>query len=482
VSTASSNPVLPEGWEMVIGLEVHAELHTVTKMFSAAPNNFGDEPNTNIDAVTLGLPGSLPVLNEQAVELAIRFGIAASCTIAESVFSRKNYFYPDQPKDFQISQYDLPICANGFLDLPNGTRIGITRAHLEEDTGKTTHDSADGRLHGSVGSLVDYNRAGVPLLEIVSEPDLRNSEDAKAYVTELRAILLAAGISDAKMEEGSMRVDANVSIRRTGEEFGTRCEVKNVNSIRSVGRAIDYEARRQLEAITAGETIVQETRHWSEVDGRTSTLRKKENSDDYRYFPEPDLVPVAPSAEWIERVRAAMPLLPAQRRAWMAERFGVSPNAESVALSVDRGLDDFALSALDGGGDAARVLVHVEHNMSEVDPTKFDVNALVALTKMEVGNKLSATHAKAVLAEMLEHNGGDPEAIAARMGFEAISQDATAAMLDEAIAADPEAWASYLTGNEKAAGALTGRIMKATKGKADGKAIAELMQSRRAAQ
>jgi aspartyl-tRNA(Asn)/glutamyl-tRNA(Gln) amidotransferase subunit B len=473
--------VLPEGWEMVIGLEVHAELHTETKMFSAAPNRFGDEPNTNIDPVTLGLPGSLPVLNEKAVELAIRFGVATDCTIAPSVFSRKNYFYPDMPKDFQISQYDLPICSSGFLDLPNGTRIGITRAHLEEDTGKSTHDSVDGRLHGSSGSLVDYNRAGIPLLEIVSEPDLRNADDAKAYVSELRAILAAAGISDAKMEEGSMRVDANVSVRKLGAEFGTRCEIKNLNSIRSVGRAIEYEARRQLDALNAGETIVQETRHWSENEGRTSTLRKKENSDDYRYFPEPDLVPVAPSAEWIEQIRAAMPLLPAQRRARLAERFGVSAVTDAVALAVDRELDEFALASLEAGGDGARVLVHVEHNLAELRPGQMEPAALAALTKLETSGALSATQAKAVLAEMVETGSGDPAAIAKAKGFEQMSSDSLTAAVDEAIAANADAFASFVAGNEKAAGALTGAIMKATKGKADGKAVAAILAERRAA-
>ncbi|MEA3214731.1 MAG: aspartyl-tRNA(Asn)/glutamyl-tRNA(Gln) amidotransferase subunit, partial [Acidimicrobiia bacterium] len=227
-------------WETVIGLEVHAELHTRTKLFSSAHNQFGSEPNTNVDPVSLGLPGSLPVVNEKAVELAIRVGLALHCDVRDSVFARKNYFYPDMPKDFQISQYDQPIDSNGWLELPGGSRVGITRAHLEEDTGKSTHQGSSGRIHGADYSLVDYNRAGVPLLEIVSEPDIRSAEQARAYVEELRDILVAIGASDGKLEEGSLRVDANISVRRPGEPLGTRCEVKNVNSLRSLGRAIDY--------------------------------------------------------------------------------------------------------------------------------------------------------------------------------------------------------------------------------------------------
>ncbi|HMQ28311.1 MAG TPA: Asp-tRNA(Asn)/Glu-tRNA(Gln) amidotransferase subunit GatB, partial [Acidimicrobiales bacterium] len=244
---AGSAGALPDGWELVVGLEVHCELATATKLFCGCPNQFGSEPNTNVCPVCLGLPGSLPVLNRRAVEFAMRLGRALHCTVEPSTFARKNYFYPDMPKDYQVSQYDQPINAEGWLELPSGLRIGIERAHLEEDTGKSTHVGGGGRIHEAGHSLVDYNRAGVPLVEIVGRPDLRTSEDAKAYVAELRAVLLATGVSDAKMEEGSMRVDANVSVRRPGEEFGTRCEIKNLNSLRSLGRAIDYEARRQVD-------------------------------------------------------------------------------------------------------------------------------------------------------------------------------------------------------------------------------------------
>ncbi|HVE18682.1 MAG TPA: Asp-tRNA(Asn)/Glu-tRNA(Gln) amidotransferase subunit GatB, partial [Ilumatobacteraceae bacterium] len=316
---------LPGDWQLVVGLEVHVELDTVTKLFSASPNRFGDEPNTNIDPVTLGLPGALPVLNRQAVELAMRIGLALNCSIRPCTFHRKNYFYPDMPKAYQISQYDEPLNVDGFLALPDGTRIGIERAHLEEDTGKSTHfGGSGGRIHGSDYSLIDFNRAGVPLVEIVSRPDIRTAEQARQYVTELRGILLAVEASDAKMEEGSMRVDANVSVHQPGTELGTRCEIKNVNSVRSIGRAIEYEARRQIDLLEAGDSVRQETRHWDEGDGRTHTLRTKEDSDDYRYFLEPDLVPLDPAQEWIDAVRAALPMLPAARRTRLAEATGVA--------------------------------------------------------------------------------------------------------------------------------------------------------------
>ncbi|MCB0993247.1 MAG: Asp-tRNA(Asn)/Glu-tRNA(Gln) amidotransferase subunit GatB, partial [Acidimicrobiales bacterium] len=283
-------------WETVVGLEVHVELATKTKLFSPAPNRFGDEPNTNVSPVCLGLPGVLPVLNRKAVELAIKLGLALECTVQPSVFARKNYFYPDMTKNFQTSQYDRPICVDGRLELPDGTMVRIERAHLEEDAGKSTHVGGDaGRVTGADYSKIDYNRAGVPLLEIVSHPDMRSAEQARAYAEELRAILVATGTSDARLEEGSMRVDANVSVRPAGStELRTRCEIKNVNSFRSLGRAIEYEARRHIALYERGEAPVQETRHWNEDDGRTHTLRTKEDSHDYRYFDEPDLVPLVP--------------------------------------------------------------------------------------------------------------------------------------------------------------------------------------------
>jgi len=267
---------MTDGWVMVIGLEVHCELRTDTKLFCGCPNMFGDEPNTNVCPVCLGLPGSLPVLNQRAVELAMAIGTALHCDIRPSTFHRKNYFYPDQAKDYQISQYDEPLNADGWLELPDGFRVGIERAHMEEDTGKTTHAGTSGRIHGADYSLVDYNRSGVPLVEIVSRADMRTSEQARAYATELRSILVATGASDGKMEEGSMRVDANVSVRRSADDpFGTRCEIKNLNSVRSLGRAIDYEAERQIALLEAGEVVVQQTRHWDEDAGRSAPRRRR---------------------------------------------------------------------------------------------------------------------------------------------------------------------------------------------------------------
>ena len=484
-----------EGWEIVIGLEVHAELATRTKLFSGALNHFGSEPNTNIDPVSLGLPGSLPVLNEKAVELAIRVGLALHCEIRPSLFARKNYFYPDMPKDFQISQYDQPIDVGGWLELPSGKRVGITRAHLEEDTGKNTHMGGTGRIGGAEYSLIDYNRSGVPLLEIVSEPDLRSAEEVRDYVEELRAILMTIGASDGKMEEGSLRVDCNVSVHRPDEPFGTRCEIKNVNSLRSLGRAVHYEARRQVDLIEAGERIRQETRHWDEQNGRTTPGRSKENSEDYRYFPEPDLVPVVPDAAWIESVRAALPMLPAQRRQRLAEASGVSAADLAVVVAVSRGLDELALAAIEGLGAAApaaaraRVLTHIEHNLAVDGAEALPAASLAALVRLEGDGKLTATQAKTVLAVMLAEVASgvvpDPAAIAATRGFEAMDAGSLDGVLDDVIAQNAEQWARFVAGDAKEQGRLNGffvgQVMKATNGKADGKAVTAGLRARAAA-
>ena len=478
-SVAAADELI-DGYEVVVGLEVHVELATATKLFSGSPNRFGDEPNTNIDPVTLGLPGSLPVLNRRAVELAIRIGVALHCEVQPCLFHRKNYFYPDMPKDYQISQYDQPLNVDGWLELPSGKRIGVERAHMEEDTGKSTHiGGTGGRIHGSDYSLVDYNRAGVPLVEIVGRPDIRTSDEARQCVNELRAILVAIDASDAKMEEGSMRVDANVSVHRPGEPYGTRCEIKNLNSVRSLGRAIEYEARRQIVLLGDGEVIRQETRHWNENDGRTHTLRTKEDADDYRYFPEPDLVPLAPDTEWVEEIRRTMPPLPAERRAALAVAAGVGATNEAVAIAVERGRDGLAAGAIEAGGDPARVLV--EHNLPPEGPDPVTPAALAALTGLEVAGTLTPTQAKQVLAEVVAAGGdSDPAAIAAAKGFEAMGADALEAAVDAAIAEQAGAWAKYCTGEDKAAGALVGAVMKATRGQADGKAVTALLQARRA--
>ena len=372
-------------WETVIGLEVHVELATATKLFSASPNRFGDDPNTNIDPVTLGLPGALPVLNRHAVELAMRIGLALNCTIQACSFHRKNYFYPDMPKAYQISQYDVPLNVDGWLDLPDGTRIGIERAHLEEDTGKSTHvGGAGGRIHGSDASMIDFNRAGVPLVEIVGRPDIRTAEQARQYVTELRAILVAVGASDAKMEEGSMRVDANVSVHKPGDAVRHPLRDQEPQLGALARRAIEYEARRQIDLLEAGETVRQETRHWDESDGRTHTLRSKEDADDYRYFLEPDLVPLAPDAAWIERVRAAPAAAAGSPARPLAAATGAAVDGEAVAVVVERGQDDYVLAVAAAGGDAARALVHVKEAYAEqgAEPT-VPAADLAALTTLE---------------------------------------------------------------------------------------------------
>jgi aspartyl-tRNA(Asn)/glutamyl-tRNA(Gln) amidotransferase subunit B len=466
------------GWETVIGLEVHCELGTATKLFCGCRNAFGDEPNTNVCPVCLGLPGSLPVLNRRAVELAMRIGAALHSSIEPSIFHRKNYFYPDMPKDYQVSQYDRPINVGGWIDLPSATsgytRIGITRAHMEEDTGKTTHVGQSGRIHGADYALVDYNRAGVPLVEIVSEPDLRSSDDAKAYVNELRAVLVAIGASDARMEEGSLRIDANVSVRPAGASaLGTRAEIKNLNSVRSLGRAVDYEVARQVDLLEGGGTVVQETRHWDEDAGCTSSMRSKEEAYDYRYFPEPDLVPLEPEDAWQAAVRAALPDLPADRRTALAGVTGIAVDDRALVTVVHLGLDRLVLGAVLGPGADPRLALNRAANevaAAHVDPATVDPTAFAAVLRMETAGSLTATQAKQVLAELLA-TGGDPDEIAKVRGFEALATDDLAAMVDDVVAAHPGEWTRFREGEQKLAGFFVGKVMAASKGKADGKAV-----------
>lgn len=463
---------LPEGWGLVVGLEVHAELATATKLFCGCPNQFGSEPNTNVCPTCLGLPGSLPVLNATAVEYAMRLGRALECDVNASVFARKNYFYPDMPKDYQVSQYDLPTNTDGRLELADGYVVGIERAHIEEDTGKSTHIGGDGRISSADYSLVDYNRAGVPLVEIVSHPEIHTVEHAKAYVSELRDILEAIGVSDAKMEEGSMRVDANVSVRPVGsDELRTRCEIKNVNSVRSIGRAIEYEARRHVDLYENGDAPRQETRHWDEAGGRTRPGRSKEDADDYRYFAEPDLLPLRPSAEEIADIDANMPALPAARRAQVIDASGADP--DDAALVVERGQDELVLATVAAGADGASVVKHVVNNLAdgvgELTPSSF-----AALVGMESGGALSSTQAKTVLGALVE-KGGDPEAVAADLGFEAMDTGELESLVDSLIADNPEEWDRFVEGDKKIQGFFVGQIMKATKGQADGKVVNQLL-------
>ncbi len=478
-ASALHEPALPADWELVVGLEVHVELTTATKLFCGCANRFGDEPNTNVCPTCLGLPGSLPVVNAKAVELAMRLGRALGCGVETSVFARKNYFYPDMPKNYQISQYDRPTNTAGRLELPDGSVVGIERAHIEEDTGKTTHMGFGGRIHDAVYSLVDYNRAGVPLVEIVSRPDITTTEAARAYVSELRAILVATGVSDARMQEGSMRVDANVSVRPTGTgELRTRCEIKNLNSLRSLGRAIAYEARRHVDLWTGGEQPRQQTRHWDETAGRTTAGRSKEEAEDYRYFPEPDLVPVLAPDAAVAAVDAAMPPLPAARRAALSA-IGSIP-AEAAALLVERGQDHLVSAAVRAGADPELIVTRVVNDLAVEDWSKVTGEGLAAVVAMESAGDLTATQAKQVLAELVA-SGGDPAAIARSRGFEALADDDLEVVVDRVIKAHPGEWSRFCTGDDadrkKMTGFLTGRVMRATRGRADGAAVSRLLVS-----
>jgi len=471
------------GWETVIGLEVHCELATETKMFCSCPNDFGAEPNTHVCPTCLGLPGSLPVLNERAVEFALRVGEALHCAVpTESIFHRKNYFYPDMPKNYQVSQYDEPVCGNGWLMIGD-KRIGIERAHLEEDAGKTSHmgGGGGGRVHGAEHSLVDYNRAGVPLLEIVSKPDLRSPDEARAYVAELRSVLEAIGVSDVKMEEGSLRVDANISLRPAGSEtLGTRAEIKNMNSLRSLARALEYEAERQAEVLESGGTVVQETRHWDEEAGRTHSLRSKEESHDYRYFPEPDLVPLQPSDEWRERVRAAMPELPSARKARLMEAWGIS-DVDASVLVATAGLADYAEAAVAAGGGASGrdvtnwvtgdLLAHLKESGRTPSALALPAAGLAELVKLVADGTLSRPLAKEVLSAALAgENGGSPAAIVAARGLAQVSDEgALAAAVQAVLDAHPAEVERYRAGDDKARkklrGFFMGTVMAAMKGK-----------------
>ncbi len=473
---------LPEGWELVVGMEVHTELLTKSKLFCGCENHFGSEPNTNICPICLGLPGSLPVLNKDAVELAMRIGMALNCTIAPSTFHRKNYFYPDQSKDYQISQYDLPINSNGYLNLPDGSQVTIERAHMEEDTGKSTHLGGSGRLAGADRSLVDYNRCGVPLVEIVSGPDIRSSEQARAYASELRGILIATGASDGRLEEGSMRFDANVSVRKTGDPLGTRCEIKNLNSLRSLQRAIDYEAARQVELILDGGTVRQETRHWDEGIGETSTLRVKEDAEDYRYFREPDLTELVPDQPWQDRVRAALPPMPAARRAKLLERIPSATKAQedAVVVVIDLDLEHFVNAAADGGAEISIAVSRAANELAAGIDTlsNLTTDAFTQTVLMESKGELSATQSKVVLGELLA-NGGDPKKIAAEKGFEQMSSDSLGATIDDLIAKNPDEWQRYKDGDDKLSQFFVGQAMKQTQGKANGKAVIAELQLRK---
>lgn len=479
-------------FDPVIGLEVHVELGTATKMFDAAPNAFGGEANTYVTPVSLGLPGTLPVVNRKAVEYAIKIGLALNCSIAENCcFARKNYFYPDLTKDFQTSQSDQPIAFEGHLDLDlsDGStyRFPIERAHMEEDAGKNTHVGGEaGRIQGAKYSLVDYNRAGVPLVEIVSHPAIgtgaKAPEVAAAYVRALRDIFRALGVSEARMERGNVRADVNVSLRESPEvPFGTRTETKNVNSFRGIENAVRYEICRQAAILASGGKVVQETRHYHEEDGTTSAGREKSDSEDYRYFPEPDLVPIVPSPQWVEQLRSELPELPAARRRRVKEEWNLS--AEELRDLVNAGALDLVEATVAAGatpagarkwwmGDIARYAKDRELALEDVPVSPAGIAELDGL--VEAG-KLNDKLARQALEGMLAGEGSAAEVVAAR-GLEIVSDEgALVAAVEEALAAQPDVVEKIRGGKVQAAGAIVGAVMKATHGKADAARVRELI-------
>ncbi|WDZ87333.1 Asp-tRNA(Asn)/Glu-tRNA(Gln) amidotransferase subunit GatB [Micromonospora cathayae] len=480
-------------YEPVIGLETHVELGTNTKMFCGCPTDFGGEPNTRVCPVCLGLPGSLPVANKAAIEATIRIGLALNCSIASWCrFARKNYFYPDMPKNFQISQYDEPLCVDGYLDVEvNGelVRIGIERVHLEEDTGKTLHvGGATGRIHGATESLVDYNRAGIPLVEIVTKPvpgtGALAPEVARAYVTELRDVLRSLGVSDVRMEEGSLRCDVNTSLNKPGEEWGTRTETKNVNSLRSVERAVRSEMLRQAMVLDSGGRITQETRHFHEDTGDTTPGRSKETATDYRYFPEPDLVPLAPDADWVAGLKAALPELPRLHRRRLQQEWGLSDadmqsvlNAGAVELieaTVAAGATPAAARKW-WLGELSRRANETGVELADVGATPAQVAELQGLVDAgKLNDKLARTVLEGVVA-----GEGTPTDIMTNRGLEVVSDTgALTAAVDEAIAANPDIADKIRSGKVAAAGALVGAVMKTTRGQADAKTVRELILER----
>ncbi len=480
-------------YEPVIGLETHVELGTRTKMFCGCPTDFGAEPNTQVCPVCLGLPGSLPVANRAAIEATIRIGLALNCSIASWCrFARKNYFYPDMPKNFQISQYDEPLCVGGYLDVEvdgRTVRVGIERVHLEEDTGKTLHvGGATGRIHGATESLVDYNRAGIPLVEIVTKPIPGTGTDApvvaRTYVTELRDVIRSLDVSDVRMEQGSLRCDVNTSLNRPGEEWGTRTETKNVNSLRSVERAVRAEMLRQAAVLDSGARIIQETRHFHEDTGDTRPGRSKETATDYRYFPEPDLVPLAPDAGWVEQLRASLPEAPRVHRRRLQEQWGLSEH--DMQSIVNAGAVELIEATIAAGaspdaarkwwlGELARRANESGIELSAVGVTPAHVAELQSLVDE---GKLTDKLARTVLEGVIEGQGGPAQVMAAR-GIAIVSDTgALTAAVDEAIAANPDVAAKVREGKAAAAGVIVGAVMKATRGQADAKTVRELVISR----
>jgi len=469
---------LYKGYEMVIGLEVHVELKTATKIFCSCPTTFGAEPNTQCCPVCMGYPGTLPVLNRRVVEYAVKAGLATNCQIARySKEDRKNYFYPDLPKAYQISQYDLPLCEHGWLDVETeegAKRIGITRIHIEEDAGKLVHDD----VHGT---MIDCNRCGVPLIEIVSEPDIRSAEEAKAYLQKLRAIILYTGVSDCKMQEGSLRCDVNLSVRKAGEEkFGTRTEMKNLNSFQFITKAIEYEYKRQVDAIEAGETIVQETRRFDPATGKTYTMRRKEDANDYRYFPDPDLPPIELSDEGIAAWQAAIPELPDARKKHYMEKYGLTAYDGEV-LTADKAMADYFEAAAAKTAYpklCANLIISDFLRLIESEEFSCPVSAahLAELATLLGDDVINSSTAKKLIKELFETDAS-PKALVEERGLAQINDEALlAALVKDAVAANPKSVADYRRGKLAAAKAVIGNVMSKTAGKGNPVIIQRLVE------
>ena len=467
-------------YEPVIGIEIHVQLKTLTKMFCGCALSFGDDPNTHTCPVCLGHPGTLPVTNAEAVHFALMIAMAFECEIApRSIFHRKNYFYPDLPKGYQISQYDIPIAGAGRLG-----DVRIHRVHLEEDAAKLVHAGASGRIHGAQSSVVDFNRGGTPLVEIVTEPDLRSASEAADFGRLLQATLRRMGVSDVNMEEGSLRMDANVSIRPAGETtLGTKTELKNMNSFRFLERGIEAEIERQRAARAAGEEIEQETLHFDPQSGQITTLRSKEEAHDYRYFPEPDLVPIAPTEQMLERARAALPELPAARAERLERELGL-PGDTAKLLSFRAELGDFYEAALSSDGGDPRVLANWTTNeltarIGDGDPaaTKLEPAAFARLVGMVASKEVSSAAGRDVLG-VLVAEGGDPAAVVESKGLGRAGEDELGAIVDQAIADNPDAVEKIRAGKGQAAGAIVGAVMRATRGRADGGEVQRMIRER----
>ena len=477
-------------WEPVIGIEVHVELRTDSKMFCGCAVSFGAEPNTNVCPTCLGLPGALPVTNKAAIESIMAIGLALDCEISErSVFHRKNYFYADLPKNYQISQFDVPVCRDGHLDITvegEARSVGIERAHMEEDTGKSTHVGAGGRIHAAESTLLDFNRSGVPLVEIVSRPDLRSAVEARVYAQELRALVAELGVSDARLEEGSVRFDANVSIRPAGnEELGTKVEIKNMNSFRSLERAVEHEIERQVELADSGGQVVQETRHWDEEAGVTHSMRTKEGSSDYRYFVEPDLVPMVIDEEWVARVRASLPELPALRRDRYREQ-GLSDATAGVLSATTPLLRELHASAVQAGADprasanwvTGEVTAWLRRQEQDTEVLPVDGPALAELIGLVEDGHLSSSAAKEVLEGVLSGEGSPAAVAEARNLIQISDTGALESEIAGVIEANPQAVEAFRNGEEKVVGFLVGQVMKATQGRADPRLVDQLLRAR----